>query len=107
MEGCRIGRVQGWKSVGFDLKSVRLEGCRIGMCDFMDYIGSIIFGIFWCTPPKQLNKHSQKWLEMHFKLTEASTVTCAALGTAPPCLESTHGTPHCSRGRRPITCEDN
>ena len=26
---------------------MRLEGCRIGMCDFMDYIGSIIFGIFF------------------------------------------------------------
>ena len=39
LEECRFGRVQDWKSV-------RLEGCRIGMCDFMDYIGSIIFGIF-------------------------------------------------------------
>ena len=48
---CRIGRVQDWKSVGLegcrqDWKSVGLEGCRIGICDFMDYIGSIIFGIF-------------------------------------------------------------
>ena len=25
---------------------MRLEECRIGTCDFMDYIGSIIFGIF-------------------------------------------------------------
>ena len=40
LEGCRIGRVQYWKSI-------ELEGCRIGMCDFMDYIGSIIFGIFF------------------------------------------------------------
>ena len=39
MKVCRIGRVYDWKSV-------KLEGCRIGMCDFMDYIGSIIFGIF-------------------------------------------------------------
>ena len=43
--------MQDWKSVGLeecrqDWKSVRLEGCRIGMCHFMDYIGSIIFGIF-------------------------------------------------------------
>ena len=37
LEECRIGRVQDWKSLG------RKEGCRIGMCDFMDYIGSIIF----------------------------------------------------------------
>ena len=39
MKVCWIGRVYDWKSV-------RLEGCRIGMCDFMDYIGSIIFRIF-------------------------------------------------------------
>ena len=39
LEDCRIGRVQDWKSVNF-------EGCSIGMCDFMDYIGSIIFRIF-------------------------------------------------------------
>ena len=39
MKVCRIGRVYDWKSV-------KLEGCRIGMYDFMDYIGSIIFGIF-------------------------------------------------------------
>ena len=39
MKVCRIGRVYDWKSV-------KLEGCRIGMCDFMDCIGSIIFGIF-------------------------------------------------------------
>ena len=38
-----------WKDVGLGgcrVESVELEGCRIGMCDFMDYIGSIIFGIF-------------------------------------------------------------
>ena len=48
LEGCRIGRlldcrirgVQDWKSVG-------LEECRIRMCDFMDYIGSIIFLLFY------------------------------------------------------------
>ena len=33
---CKIGRVYNWKS----------EGCSIGMCDFMDYIRSIIFWIF-------------------------------------------------------------
>ena len=27
--------------------SLGLEGCIIGMCDFMDYIGSIIFWIFF------------------------------------------------------------
>ena len=39
LEECRVGRVQDWKSV-------RLEGCRITMCDFMDYTESIIFRIF-------------------------------------------------------------
>ena len=60
MVGCRIGRVLDWKGVRFegcrigrlldcrirgvqDWKSVGLEECRIRMCDFMDYIGSIIF----------------------------------------------------------------
>ena len=45
MEGCRIGRVKYWKGVGlggYKVESVKLEGCRIGMCDFMDYTGSII-----------------------------------------------------------------
>ena len=36
-------------------KSVRLEGCRIGLCDFMDYIGSIIFGIFIVISIKMVN----------------------------------------------------
>ena len=36
-----------------DWKSVKLEVCRIGMCDFMDYIGSIIFGIFTLPSPKE------------------------------------------------------
>ena len=31
LEECRIGRVYDW---------------MLGMCDFMDYIGYIIFGIF-------------------------------------------------------------
>ena len=37
----KIGRV-------YNGKSVWLEGCRIGMCDFMAYTGSIILWIF-CT----------------------------------------------------------
>ena len=38
LEDCRIGRVKDWKSANF-------EGC-IGLCDFMDYIGSIFFDFF-------------------------------------------------------------
>ena len=48
---CKIGRVYNWKS----------EGCRIGMCDFMDYIGSKNFWIFWIYPNKSHhNKHLKK-----------------------------------------------
>ena len=45
LEECRIGRVKDWKGLGLEgcrVESVELKGCRIGMCDFMDYTGSII-----------------------------------------------------------------
>ena len=44
---CKIGRVYNWKS----------EGCRIGMCDFMDYIGS---KNFWIYPYKSHHKKHLK-----------------------------------------------
>ena len=41
-----------WKGLGLEgcrVESVELKGCRIGMCDFMDYTGSIILWIFYFT----------------------------------------------------------
>ena len=35
---------------GVGLKECRIGRCRIGMCDFMDYIGSIIIKFFYGFP---------------------------------------------------------
>ena len=42
MKDWKSERLEGFR-IGYRVESVELKGCRIGMCDFMDYTGSIIF----------------------------------------------------------------